>query len=159
MIILNVLFHCTISCGAKLFVHWKSGGNISTGIHQEIYLTKNCLVHWNLSESISLGHSMRFYWLALLVVHPHKSGSKLQTRDLVSSVYLVKHMCFLQNNFHFNFNNIGRLFLEIKVIGDDEILKKNNSNKALLRSARILRRVLETWGDLLSLSLQWKTIS
>ena len=28
-----------------------------------------------------------------------------------------------------------------------------------LRTARILRRVLETWGDLLSLKLQWKTIS
>ena len=30
---------------------------------------------------------------------------------------------------------------------------------ALLRPARILRRVLETWGDLLSLKFQWKTIS
>ena len=30
---------------------------------------------------------------------------------------------------------------------------------ALLRTARILRRVLETWGDLLSHKLQWKTIS
>ena len=30
---------------------------------------------------------------------------------------------------------------------------------ALLKSARILRRVLETWGDLLSFKLQWKTIS
>ena len=31
---------------------------------------------------------------------------------------------------------------------------------ALVRTAaRILRRVLETWGDLLSLKLQWKTIS
>ena len=29
----------------------------------------------------------------------------------------------------------------------------------VLRSARILRRVLEAWGDLLSLSLQKKTIS
>ena len=29
---------------------------------------------------------------------------------------------------------------------------------ASLRMARILRRVLETWGDLLSLRLQWKTI-
>ena len=29
---------------------------------------------------------------------------------------------------------------------------------ALLRSARILKRVLETRGDLLSLRLQWKTI-
>ena len=29
---------------------------------------------------------------------------------------------------------------------------------ALLRTARILRRFLETWGDLLSLRLQWKTI-
>ena len=30
---------------------------------------------------------------------------------------------------------------------------------ALLRTARILRRVLESWGDMLSLKLQWKTIS
>ena len=30
---------------------------------------------------------------------------------------------------------------------------------ALLRTARILRRVLESWGDLLSPRLQWKTIS
>ena len=30
---------------------------------------------------------------------------------------------------------------------------------ALLRTARILRRVLETRGDLLSLKPQWKTIS
>ena len=29
----------------------------------------------------------------------------------------------------------------------------------LPRTLRILRRVLETWGDLLSLKLQWKTIS
>ena len=29
----------------------------------------------------------------------------------------------------------------------------------LLRTARILRRVLETWEDLLSLKLQWKTLS
>ena len=30
---------------------------------------------------------------------------------------------------------------------------------ALLRTARILRRILETWEDLLSLRFQWKTIS
>ena len=30
---------------------------------------------------------------------------------------------------------------------------------ALLKTDRILRRVLETWGDLVSLKLQWKTIS
>ena len=29
----------------------------------------------------------------------------------------------------------------------------------LMRTARILRRVLETWGDLLSLKIQRKTIS
>ena len=29
----------------------------------------------------------------------------------------------------------------------------------LLSTARILRQVLEIWGDLLSLKLQWKTIS
>ena len=30
---------------------------------------------------------------------------------------------------------------------------------ALLKTPRILRSVLETWGDLLSLKLQWKPIS
>ena len=30
---------------------------------------------------------------------------------------------------------------------------------ALLRTVRILGRVLETWGDLLSLKPQWKTTS
>ena len=30
---------------------------------------------------------------------------------------------------------------------------------ALLKTARILRRALKTWGDLLPLNLQWKTIS
>ena len=30
---------------------------------------------------------------------------------------------------------------------------------ALLRTARILRRVMETWGELQSLKLQWKNIS
>ena len=30
---------------------------------------------------------------------------------------------------------------------------------ALVRKARILRRVLETWRDFLSLKLQWRTIS
>ena len=30
---------------------------------------------------------------------------------------------------------------------------------ALLKTARILRRVLESWGDLLLLKLQWKTLS
>ena len=30
---------------------------------------------------------------------------------------------------------------------------------SLLKSDRILRRVQDTWGDLLSLKLQWKTIS
>ena len=30
---------------------------------------------------------------------------------------------------------------------------------ALLKTARILRGVLETWGDLVSLKLQWKNIS
>ena len=30
---------------------------------------------------------------------------------------------------------------------------------ALLKTARILRRIPETWGNLLSLKLQWKTVS
>ena len=36
---------------------------------------------------------------------------------------------------------------------------KYNKTTALLKTARILRRVLKTWGDLLSLNLLWKTIS
>ena len=35
---------------------------------------------------------------------------------------------------------------------------KTIQTTALLRTARILRKVLETWGNLLSLRLQWKTI-
>ena len=35
---------------------------------------------------------------------------------------------------------------------------ENKWDHPLLRTARILRRVLETWGDLLSFKLQWKTI-
>ena len=34
-----------------------------------------------------------------------------------------------------------------------------NRPSNLLRTARIQRRVMETWGDLLSLKLQWKLIS
>ena len=35
---------------------------------------------------------------------------------------------------------------------------KTIQTTALLRTTRILRRVLEVWEDLLSLKLQWKTI-
>ena len=44
---------------------------------------------------------------------------------------------------------------ELKVGGRVETIQTS----ALLRTARILRWVLETWGDLLSLKFQWKTIS
>ena len=37
--------------------------------------------------------------------------------------------------------------------------EETTQTTALLRTARVLRRVLETWGDLLSLKFQWKTIS
>ena len=36
---------------------------------------------------------------------------------------------------------------------------ENIQTTTLLRTARILKRVLESWGDLLSLKFQWKTIS
>ena len=36
---------------------------------------------------------------------------------------------------------------------------KTNQTTAFFRSARILRKVLETWGDLLLLKLKWKIIS
>ena len=44
---------------------------------------------------------------------------------------------------------------DLEVGGRVEIIQMT----ALLRTARNLRWVLETWGDLLSLKLQWKTIS
>ena len=43
----------------------------------------------------------------------------------------------------------------LEIWGKTEIIQTT----ALLRSARILRRVLETWRELLSLTLRWKTLS
>ena len=51
------------------------------------------------------------------------------------------------------FSAKGMEELEIRTCADTIV------TLALLRSARILKRVLETWGDLLSLTLQRKTIS
>ena len=42
---------------------------------------------------------------------------------------------------------------DLEVGGRVEIIQTT----ALLKTARILRRVLETWGDLLSLNFQWRT--
>ena len=49
----------------------------------------------------------------------------------------------------------------LKGLEDLEVSRRVETiqTKALFKTARILRRVLETWGDLLSLKLQWKTIS
>ena len=49
----------------------------------------------------------------------------------------------------------------LKGLEDLEVGRREETiqTTALLRTARILRRVLETWGLLLSLKLQWKTIS
>ena len=44
---------------------------------------------------------------------------------------------------------------DLEIMGRVEIVQTT----ALLRSARIRRSVQETWGDLLSLKLQWETIS
>ena len=44
---------------------------------------------------------------------------------------------------------------DLEVGGQEETIQMT----ALLRTARILRRVPKTWGDFLSLRLQWKTIS
>ena len=54
-----------------------------------------------------------------------------------------------------NSKNLVRGLLESEIEGRAETIQTT----ALLRSARILRRVLETWGDLLSLRFLWKTIS
>ena len=44
---------------------------------------------------------------------------------------------------------------DLEVVGRVETIQMT----AVLRTARTLRRVLETWRDFLSLKLQWKTIS
>ena len=58
---------------------------------------------------------------------------------------------------------IGALMTKrlLKELEDLEVgrLVETIQTTALLRTARILRRVLETWGVLLSPKLQWKTIS
>ena len=46
----------------------------------------------------------------------------------------------------------------LKCLEDIEIRGRVETT-ALLKSARILIRVLETWGDLLSLNIQWEIIS
>ena len=49
----------------------------------------------------------------------------------------------------------------LKGLEDSEVGRRvaTIQTTALLKTARILRRVLETWGYLLSLKLVWKTIS
>ena len=49
----------------------------------------------------------------------------------------------------------------LKRLGDLEVGVRMETiqTTTLSRTARITRRVLETWGDLLLLKLQWKTIS
>ena len=44
---------------------------------------------------------------------------------------------------------------DLKITGRVETIQ----TITLLRTTRILRRVLETWGDLLSLKHQWKIIN
>ena len=53
-------------------------------------------------------------------------------------------------------NNPQRLDMEELEIGGQAMIIQTT---AMLKSARTLRRVLETWRDLLSFRLQWKTIS
>ena len=50
---------------------------------------------------------------------------------------------------------LERRLKELKIRGRIETIQTT----ALLRSARILSRVLENWGNLLSVRLQWKTTS
>ena len=49
----------------------------------------------------------------------------------------------------------------LKSLGDSEVGRWVDiiQTPALVKRTRILRRVLETWGDLLSLKLLWKIIS
>ena len=73
-------------------------------------------------------------------------------------------------NFNNNNNNNNKVTIVPIVIGAFWLLKgledlevgdrvETIQTKALLKTARILRRVLVTWGDLLSLNRQWNTIS
>ena len=72
---------------------------------------------------------------------------------------IVEHECDNYTNLIGAFGMVTKGLLkglEDLEVGDQvETIQKT----ALLKTARILRRVLETWGDLLSLKLQWKIIS
>ena len=68
---------------------------------------------------------------------------------------------YRMNNFHFTKelkyegdSNTYCSWCTWKKIGGIGNLNKNRNGTALIRSARILRRFLETWVDLLSLGLQ-----
>ena len=53
------------------------------------------------------------------------------------------------------FRTVSKNLKKLKMGGRIDIIETT----VFLKSVRILRRVLETWGDLWSLRLQWKTSS
>ena len=61
-----------------------------------------------------------------------------------------RNLCTLNNP-----QRIGKILEALEIRGRVETIKSTT----ILRSARILRRVLDTWEDFLSLKLQWKTIN
>ena len=77
-----------------------------------------------------------------------KNKQKLWNMKVTFIPIIIGDLCMVTNRWI-----RGQEDLEIK--GRVE----NLQNISLLKSARILRRVLETWGDLLSLRLERKTIS
>ena len=113
-----------------------------------------------------------------------KKGERERTSKIVNFAVPAEHRIKLKESEKDKYLNLGRELKKLwntqakiipivigvfrtvtkglqKGLEDLEVGKqvKTIQTTTLLRTARILRRVLESWGDLLSLKLLWKTIS
>ena len=109
-------------------------------------------------------------WVTILLIHKYSQPLFIQIKCWFSSKPNIPESYYLQRNIDlawelkklWNIKVTGTLLTVdkglVQGLEDFEIRGRveNIQTTALLRSARILRRVPETWGELLSLTLQWK---
>ena len=118
--------------------------NISRGEKKKkMYISRRVQLFFNLNF---FSGNLYIRWEFTLILH------SILLLDFRFSEVMGPQIQNLLNRYRYTLNNNNN---NNKVGGRVETIQ----TIALLRKARILRRVLETWGDLLSLKLQSKTIS
>ena len=94
------------------------------------------------------------------VKHPQNSKREINTSTLLEN--WKKTMEYEGDNYTNRLWSFGRMTNGL-LKGPEDLsvgsLGETIQTTELLKTARILRRVLEIWGDLLLLNLKWKTIS